>query len=147
MNKTHLLQAVCAVAILAATPALAQRPEAGMTGPTGAPNPEATHPAPATGTKAPANDGADTTSLVTPKDTQTATGTQYTHRPVMSHKAGAMHSQDNTSQNAEVDRLNDESYQAAQQGQTFTIGAADTGTSGTAAPTGTMPAPAAGGSK
>ena len=42
MKKTHLLQAVCAVAMLAATPALAQRPEAGMTGPTGAPNPEAT---------------------------------------------------------------------------------------------------------
>jgi hypothetical protein len=116
MLKTRLLQAVCAVAMLAAVPALAQRPEAGMTGPNGVPNPAAKQPNAAsggtsanTGDMAPANGGGATSS--------TSMDSHATHRMAMT--PGAMHGRTDTSQDAAVDRLNDQSYQAAQQGQAF----------------------------
>lgn len=139
MTKTHLLQAVCAVAMLAATPALAQRPEAGMTNANGTPNPAAAHPAPATGSNAPANDGADSMSMATPNG---SSGSHYSHRPAMAHEqSGAM------SQDAAVNRLNDESYHAAQQGQAFKVGSADTGAAATPTPARSMPAADGSGSK
>jgi hypothetical protein len=58
---------------------------------------------------------------------------------VASHKPmhAARNANTNTLQNAEVDRLNDQSYQAAQQGKTFSAGAADNsgmGSSGMSSP-------------
>jgi hypothetical protein len=57
------------------------------------------------------------------------------HRSAMNgHQMGAMHGRSDTSQNAAVDQLNDQSYQAAQSGQAFS--AADNSSSGAMAPGG-----------
>jgi len=121
MAKTHLLQAVCAVAMLASVPALAQRPEAGATGPNGAPNPEMNQSA------APGNNGANSTSMA-PADTSGSPGAmgdhasmdnQSTHRSAMQHPMRGMHGKSEMSQDAAVDQLNDQSLQAARSGQAF----------------------------
>ena len=111
MARTHLLQAVCTVALLAAGPALAQRPEAGMTNSSGQPNPMAQQNA--------------QNSTMTPAD-NTGTGApgsmegRATHRSAMTRSMrGGPNAQD-----AAVDRLNDQSYQAAQQGQTWSANGA-----------------------
>jgi hypothetical protein len=60
---------------------------------------------------------------------------QSTHRSAMSGHSGRMrHSREDTSQNAAVDRLNDESYQAAQRGEAF--GASNMGQRDMTAPSG-----------
>jgi hypothetical protein len=129
MAKTRLLQAVCTVAMLAAVPALAQRPESGMTGPGGAPNPAAQQPAP------------NASSGMTPA-TQDGTGSSAsaeshsTHRSAMGHPTGSMHGRSDRSQDAAVDRLNDQSYQAAQQGQSFGSGGSDAGPGAMSSPSG-----------
>lgn len=114
MAKTRLLQAVCTIAMLAATPAFAQRPEAGMTGPNGQPNPAASQPA-QTGSMM----AADNTGATGGAGSSEAATPHVTHHSAMGHSAGAMHGRTDTSQDATVDRLNEQSYQAAQQGQTF----------------------------
>src|ERR1700733_14350516 len=134
MGKTRLLQAVCTVAMLAAVPALAQRPEAGLTGPNGAPNPAAQQTGQGMGqgigqgigqqtaqnsdpNTAPANAN-DAGSSPSAAGDQSAPMGHSMHHPAMRHHAGATR-EGADSQNAAVDRLNEQSYQAAQQGQAF----------------------------
>lgn len=112
MAKTHLLQAVCTVALLAAAPAFAQTNTqmgttgAGMgtTGAGGAPNSAMSHdmgPADSSGSGSHA-------------------AMMGKHHASMMHDSGAMHARNSDrSQDAAVDQLNDRSYQAAHQGQAF----------------------------
>jgi hypothetical protein len=103
MARASLLQAACAAAMLAATPVLAQTStNMGDTGTTD----QSTMPAPQ-----------DSTSGRTG-------GHSYrsTHRSAMEHNRGMR----GDSQSAEVDRLNQQSYEAAQRGQAF----GSTGSSG-----------------
>lgn len=116
MAKTRLLPAVCTIAMLAAVPAFAQ-------------NTPAT-PAPDAGNSkmAPANDegsaGATHGSPMNEGRTM--------HHSSMGHHA--MQSRNATSQDAEVDRLNQESYEAAQKGQVFSANGSDASGSGTMMP-------------
>lgn len=114
MAKALLLQAACTVAMLAAAPAFAQTNKpTGGTGAAGAPSAQTTP-----GTAASAG----------------TRGTMRHHRSAM-HRSGGMHSAKGAdAQDAAVDRLNEQSYQAAHQGQTLTAPAAGGG--GTAAPSG-----------
>ncbi|WP_428534798.1 hypothetical protein [Rhodopila sp.] len=98
MLKTRLLQAACTVAMLAAVPALAQ---------TSAPASNA----PADSTAAPSTEA--------PASPGRAMGGHPMHHSAMGHSHAMMHGRSDTSQNADVDRLNEQSYQAAQQGQTY----------------------------
>jgi hypothetical protein len=100
MAKTRLLGAICTVAMLAGAPAFAQtnRPT-GDTGAGGAPNNPTNAP-----TTAPA------------PNSYPATESHSTHRH------SAMRARNDLSQDSAVNRLNDESYQAAQKGQAFTVG-------------------------
>ncbi len=155
MANIRLLQTVCAVAMLAAAPAIAQTrtPVAGMTGPNGQPNPVADPAASKSSTAqsgsttstaqsgantsmAPANDGANTTSMAPSNSSgtkaSTATASHSTHRSAMARPVGRMRGQTEKSQDAAVNRLNDESYQSAQQGQAFNAGS--TSDSGSATP-------------
>lgn len=124
MAKTHLFHAVCTVAILAAVPALAQRPEAGMTNPNGTPNPMAQQPA--DNTNATTNSGADNTGTSNPPP--------RAHRSAMTH-AGTRSRAD--AQDDAVNQLNDESLHAARQGQNFSAAGSPSGSN--LAPSGTMP--------
>jgi hypothetical protein len=130
MAKTHLLQAVCAVALLAAGPALAQRPEAGMTNAAGQPNPMVHQNDTAANTAPTGQTGSSSSS--------TAGSSHYTHRSAMGR---SMHGRSDMSQDAAVDRLNDQSYQAAQQGQA--LSGNGSGMSTAPSPSGTMPSAAA----
>jgi len=94
MAKTYLLRAACTVAMLAASPVFAQ--SSTQAGDTGGAAPSSTGPA---GVEKPMH----------------GTGMGKHH-----HHAGMMHgSKSDSSQDAMVDRLNERSYQAAQQGQSF----------------------------
>ena len=164
MTKSSLFQAVCTVAMLAAVPALAQnqRPESGMTGPNGAPNPALAQPGSSANQRAVqnANGGSGMTSgsSMSPADnganssysaggmspssngdtgSSAAMDSHSTHRSAMGHGSRAMHGESDTSQNAEVDRLNDQSYQSAQQGQSFSGAGSNSNSSGMTAPGGT----------
>jgi hypothetical protein len=132
MTRTHMLQAVCTFAMLAATPALAQTqgPGSGMTGSSGQPNSAVQQPAPnSSAGMAPADNGSGSAA--------SATGdSHFTHRSAMGHHTGMMHSRTDRSQDAAVDHLNDQSYQAAQSGQTFGSGSGSMG--GSAAGSGSM---------
>jgi hypothetical protein len=124
MLKTRLLQAVCTVAMLAAVPAFAQSNSpsagAGSTAPPSADNAGGTAPADKDGLGAPAADGS-----------------HATHRSAKGHRTGAMQSgKSATSQDAAVDNLNEQSYQAAQKGQAFTGGGSDQGSAGMTNPSG-----------
>ncbi len=91
MAKSHLLQTVCAVALLAAAPAFAQtNMPTGATGPGGAPN--------------------DPTGVTAPEQPPVATHHRAMH---------AMHARNNLPGDAAIDRLNQQSYDAARNGQTF----------------------------
>jgi hypothetical protein len=133
MAKARLLQAVCTVAMLAAAPAFAQTDT--QPGTTGAGN----------AVNAPAADdmstsGATGTSQMSPaskmgSSSGTAMNGQSTHRSaMMGHSDHMMHGRTDTSQDAAVDQLNDQSYRAAQQGQAFS--ASNTGAGGMTAPGG-----------
>ncbi|MGD0104715.1 MAG: hypothetical protein ABSC06_11830 [Rhodopila sp.] len=131
MARLRLLEATCTIALLAATPALAQRPEAGMTNPNGQPNPEASQTQqPATGSNAPANDGANTTGMVKPNSS--AMETHSTRRTAMNH------ARNDTSQDAAVNKLNDESYRASQNGQAFSVSRNESGPSAASGAPGTI---------
>jgi hypothetical protein len=110
MQKNRLLQAVCAVAMLAAMPAFGQS----NTPPAGA-------------------EPADTGNMAAPAAGESHT----THHSARAHRTGAMHSgKTDASQNADVDRLNEQSYQAAQKGEAFGGGGPDQGSSGMTRPNG-----------
>jgi hypothetical protein len=117
MAKARLLQAACTVALLAAAPAFAQQT---LTPNTGA---GTTPPAPAAQSNmAPAD------KMGSPSDSSASASTT-THR---SHSTGMMHGRTDGSQDAAVDQLNEQSYQAAQNGQAFSASTS----SGTMAPGG-----------
>jgi hypothetical protein len=116
MAKARLLQAVCAVALLAAAPAFAQQ---STTQPAAQPN---MAPADNTGSGNGSSDSA---------------GSQSTHRAAM--RGHPTNARTDTSQNAAVDQLNEQSFQAAQRGQAFS--ASDTGSSGGTMSGGTANAP------
>jgi hypothetical protein len=102
MAQMRLLQVSCTVALLAAAPAFAQNtPQTGS----------AVHDAAPTPTTMPAGSTADSP----------APGAEPAHKMATHHHAGAMHSSKGGSQDAMVDKLNEQSYQAAQQGQPFTV--------------------------
>ena len=121
MAKTRLLQAVCTVAMLAAVPAFAQN--AGTPGSNGQPAPTDQQPVPGNSSMAPANNGAAGTSSQGSMD-------HSTHRSAMGHRHGA------ASQDEAVDRLNEQSYEAAQKGQAFSASGSDNGSGGMMAPSG-----------
>ena len=106
MAKTRLLQAVCTVAMLASVPAFAQSntPPGDIRG---AHESMAKH----AGNLAPAEK-----MRSGPHDTMRA------HRSAMEHKSRAMHERSDSSQNPAVDRLNEQSYQAAHGGRAFKAG-------------------------
>lgn len=107
MTKARLLPAVCTVAMLAAAPAWAQ-----TSPPSGDPN-------------APAGQTGSSSG---------STGSHAAHRSSTAHRGGATHSRTDTSQDAAVDQLNDQSYQAARQGQAYNGAAPSSG--GMTAPAG-----------
>jgi hypothetical protein len=132
MANARLLQAVCTVALLAAAPAFAQQTTT-QPGDTGAGNPVApTPPRPrAQSNMAPA-EKMDSTSG---GSSSAAAGSHSTHHAaMMGHSGGGMHARTDSSQNSAVDQLNDQSFQAAQRGQSFS--SSDTGTSGSMMPAG-----------
>jgi hypothetical protein len=108
MAKTGLLPAVCSIAILAASPAFAQTNMPTGDAPAGAPN--------------------NRTMPMTPADKMGAShgpmGEMGSHPEMDRHSGhrvamGAMHGRSEASQNAAVDQLNEQSYQAARSGQAF----------------------------
>jgi hypothetical protein len=67
----------------------------------------------------------------------TADESHATHHSARAHRPGAMQSGKSTaSQDAAVDRLNEQSYQAAQKGESFTGGGSDQGSPGATNPSG-----------
>jgi hypothetical protein len=118
MAHTRLLQTVSTVAILAAAPAFAQTnmPPANMpardTAAGGAPNNPTAQQAMPNGNMAPAD------RMGSPDRSMGGMGSHAamdrSHRTAM-----AMHMRSDTSQSAAVDRLNEQSYQAARSGQAF----------------------------
>ncbi|HEX4366991.1 MAG TPA: hypothetical protein VH023_09190 [Rhodopila sp.] len=118
MLKIRLLQAVCTVAMLGAVPAFAQSntPEAKTEGAAAAPAahqamPDQTNGSSSGGSMASSNKDGLGVSSHGPK----------AHRTAMMHHNRAMHASSKTdsSQDSKIDQLNNQSYQAAQQGQTF----------------------------
>jgi hypothetical protein len=135
MAQPRLLQSVCAVALMAAAPAFAQTStQPADTGPNNSVNAPAMHSA-----APPASGIAPAEHMGTHADSARS---HAMHHMAMNHGR----SRSDTSQNAAVDQLNDQSLQAAQRGQAF--GMSDmTGTTGpTTMPGGTTgPANAASG--
>jgi hypothetical protein len=121
MVRANLLKATCAVVLLAATPVLAQtNTEPADTGTGGKPN--------------------------TPTVNEGVPAHPMHHAGSRHHHAGTKPV--STSQSSETDRLNEQSYQAAQKGQAY--GSGDTGTptaAPSAAPGDTSGAPASSGGK
>jgi hypothetical protein len=114
MAKATLFKAACAAAMLAATPVLAQ----------------SNNPAGATGA------GAASTTPPAHEATPSSAMSGHMHHSAMGEHHVKSHSSAD-SQDAAVNRLNDESYQAAQKGEAFDAGTPATpsgGTSGGAAP-------------
>jgi len=111
MANTRLLQAICAAAMLAAAPAIAQTDTAPAL--TGAGN----------SVNAPAADNSSTGN-----GSSGAMSTHAHHSAMMGHTGKMMHGKGDASQDAAVNQLNDQSYQAAQRGQAF--GTSNMGSSG-----------------
>ncbi len=123
MTKIHLFGAACAFALLGATPVLAQNST----------TPNSNSATPATQNSAPgtmADHG--------------AMGTSHMHHSAMEGHHMKRESKGASSQDAAVDRLNDESYAAAQKGEAF--GSGDmSAPPPAAAPSGNAPMPNSGG--
>jgi len=111
MANARLLQAVCTVAVLVAAPAIAQ-----------------TDTAPAsTGT-------GNSVNAAAADNTSTGTMSTHSHHSAMAGHSSKMHGKSDASQDAAVNQLNDQSYQAAQRGQAF--GTSNMGSAGM--PSGSM---------
>lgn len=133
MTKARLLQAVCAVALLASAPVFA--PLAFAQSDTQAEDTGANNKV-----NAPV---ADTGAGSTPQSTMSPASRGTMHHSMMgSHSTSMMHAGNSRSQDAAVDDLNDRSFRAAQQGQSFS--AANSGSGAMTAPGmssgGSMPA-------
>jgi hypothetical protein len=116
MAKARLLPAVCTVALLAAAPAFAQQT---MTQPadTGAGN---SVNAPVAHDQTPPRPAAQSNMAPAERMDQPGggMGSHTSPRYAMSGHSG-MHAGNDSSQNAAIDQLNDQSYQAAQRGRSF----------------------------
>jgi hypothetical protein len=109
MAKARLLQAACAVALLAAVPAFAQQT-------TTQPADTATsNSLNAPGAHDPTMPHASTSSMA-PAERM---GHPMHHSAMDGRASQSMHGRADTSQSSAVDQLNDRSYQAAQRGQAF----------------------------
>jgi hypothetical protein len=134
MSKSRLLQAVCTVAMLAAAPAFAQNTPAGTTEPNGAANATQHQAMPNGGAMSDNGGGMNGGSMEPPNKMGSAVGTtssmasesHSTHRSAMAHANRAMRGQTDSSQDAAVNHLNDQSYQAAEKGQAFSANGSDT---------------------
>src|SRR3954471_13544929 len=118
MAKARLLQTVCAVALLAAAPAFAQTDtRSATTGAGNTPNaPMANDSTTSGGTGYTAQSSTMSPATTTDsrsEDSSAPTGGHSTYRTA---QASHSRSRTDTSQNGEVDRLNEQSYQAAQRG-------------------------------
>lgn len=116
MANARLLQAVCTVAMLAAAPAIAQTDTAPASTGTG------------NSVNAPAADNMPTGSG------SSGTMSTHSHHSAMAGHSSKMHGKSDASQDAAVNQLNDQSYQAAQRGQAF--GTSNMGSAGM--PSGSM---------
>jgi len=144
MTKSRLLQAVCTVAMLAAAPAFAQNTPAGTTEPNGTsnatqhqamPNGGAPNGGAPNGGAMSNNGGGMNGGSMEPankmgsaggKDSSMASESHSTHRSAMAHADRAMRGKSDTSQDAAVNRLNNQSYQAAEKGQPFSANDSNT---------------------
>jgi hypothetical protein len=114
MAKSGLLRAACTVALLAAAPAFAQTAtQPADTGAGNMPNAPAAHDS--SGMSPGMKMGSSTDG-----ESSGTMSHQSTHRSAMGGGHESMHSRNDTSQNAAVERLNDQSFQAAQSGQAYT---------------------------
>jgi hypothetical protein len=112
MANTRLLKAVCTVAMLAATPVLAQsQTQPADTGPGNSVN----NPVADTGTTATGN-----------RANGTSMSNHSAHRSTMTHSPRTMHGRSDSAENDAVDRLNEQSLRAAHSGRDFQSGATDT---------------------
>jgi hypothetical protein len=113
MAKPRLLQTACAVALLAAAPAFAQTStQPADTGPNNSVNAPVDH-----GMSAPASRMAPGDRMGAHMDSHMDSMSGHTgHRTAMNNHP---RSRSDRSQNAAVDQLNDQSYQAAQRGMSF----------------------------
>jgi len=130
MANTRLLLTACTVALLGAAPAFAQtNTPTGDTGAGGAPNNPTAHETMPNraGNMAPA----DRMGSMSDHDSRATMDSHMSHRSTMAHP---MNGKSDTSQEAAVDQLNEQSYQAARSGQAFNG-------SGSAGNSGGMPAP------
>jgi hypothetical protein len=137
MTKSRLLQAVCTVAMLAAAPAFAQNTPADTTGPNGTANATQHQAMPNGGAMSDSGGGMKNGSMEPANKMGSTVGSasesQPTHRSAMAHADRAMRGKTDTSQDAAVNRLNDQSYQAAEKGQAFSANDSNT-TPGAATP-------------
>jgi hypothetical protein len=131
MAKARLLQVACSVAMLAASPVFAQNnTQTGDAAAGGAANAPATHDA-MPGSMAPASTG--------------PAGSEEPMHKMAHHHGGAMRgSKGDRSQDAMVDRLNEQSLQAAQQGQSFSVSGSGAGNTAPASGAGMHDMPASG---
>ncbi|MBV8938090.1 MAG: hypothetical protein JO095_20115 [Alphaproteobacteria bacterium] len=122
MRKAHLLASVCAVALMSATPVLAAGDTTSNT--TGAPT---NAYGGSSGTSATGAAGNGTAGSPSTNTNVHSMGSMSNESMGTSHhgRTHARHatSREDTSQNAEIDRLNEQSLQAAQQGRS--MGASD----------------------
>ena len=125
MAKTRLLSSVCAAVMLAAVPALAQNSTqpgdttggASTTPPAASP---ASPPAAATGTDTTPADKMESGSTSHPMGSRA-----MRHSSMHARRGGSA-----TAQDGAVDRLNEQSYQAARNGQSFSGGSSEMPASG-----------------
>jgi hypothetical protein len=120
-----LLQAVCTVALLAAAPAFALQTTT-QPATTGAGN---SVNAPVTHDQVPPGPAAQ--SSMAPAEKMDGMGSHPKHHSARTDHSN-MHARNDRTQDSAVDRLNDQSYQAAQRGQSFS--ASDSGSSGSMSP-------------
>ena len=118
MASTRLLQTVCTVAMLVGGSALAQpTKQPADTGP----NTTVDKPAAHSGSRADMMGSPD--KMMGRSGSHTAMEPHAGHGSAMTHPSRPMRGGSDTSQNDAVSRLNDQSYQAAQSGQSFNSGA------------------------
>jgi hypothetical protein len=131
MLKMSLLHAVCGVALLASVPAFAENPGGGLVSTTGVLNPEAQQPT--SGPLAPQNNGANAASMASLRAEDGSSEKRGTkafgksgrdfaaiaHKHPMHHEATG--GKTDSSQDAAIDHLNDQSFKAATQGEAFTV--------------------------
>jgi hypothetical protein len=143
MANARLIHTVCTVAVLIAAPAFAQTDTSpASTGAGSTMKVPAADGTPATTTPGTGGTASTQSSTMTPAanmgspsgtSSPAAVDGQSMHA-MAPHSSGMMHAKGDSSQNAAVDRLNDESYQAAQQGRA--LSASNMGSGGMTAPDG-----------